>query len=252
MDGKTRGVGRERAIVLDVVRLARQIPSFPVERWFELQELADARSTAPQRFSWITLFAKAYGLASRDFPELRQTFVGWPIARVYQSPYCVISLAVNRQTENGDRLFFGRLRFPDQRSLAEIQLELDECVSGDVRQVFRQQLQSSALPAWIRRIGWWWRLKIDLKQKARRVGTGSMSVLASFGVHNRLHPCMLTSSLSYGPLESDGRMWVTLQCDHRVLDGVVAAKALNAMHDYLRKQILQEVRSPSGSRRDFR
>lgn len=241
MDGKTRCIGRERAIVLDVVHLARKIPSFPVERWFELQELAEARQAAAQRISWITLFARAYGLISRDFPELRQTFVSWPVARVYQSPYCVISLAVNRQTEAGERLFFGRLRFPEQRTLPEIQTELDECVTGNVRQVFKQQLRSAMLPTWLRRIGWWWRLQVDLKQKARRVGTGSMSVLASYGVHNRLHPCMLTSSLSYGPQEPDGRIWVTLQCDHRIIDGALAARAINAMHERLRTQILQEL-----------
>jgi hypothetical protein len=243
MDGKTQRIGRERSIVLDVVHLARKIPSFPVERWFELQELGEIRQAAKRRISWITLFARAYGLVSRDFPELRQTFVSWPFARVYQSPYCVISLAVNRQTESGEQLFFGRLRFPENRSLLEIQAELDECVNGDVRQAFKQQLRSAALPTWLRRIGWWWRLQVDIPQKARRVGTGSMSVLASYGVHNRLHPCMLTSSLSYGPQEADGRMWVTLQCDHRVIDGALAARAINAMHDLLRTQIVNELKT---------
>ena len=243
MDGKFRRIGRSRAIVLDVVHLARRVPAFPVERWFELQELGELRRAATQRISWLTLFARAYGLAGQEIPELRQSYRGWPTPRVYQSPYSVISVAVNRQTEQGERLFFGRLRFPEQHSLAQIQQELDHCVHGDVRQVYRQQLRSSVLPTFVRRLGWWWRLDVALKQRARRVGTGSISVLASSGVHNRLHPCILTSSLSYGPQEPDGRMWVTLQCDHRVMDGAVAAKALNRMHELMRTQLSLELQA---------
>ena len=244
-DAKIQRIGKDRRLVLDVVHLARQVPAFPVERWFELQELAEARQSAPQRISWITLFARAYGLAGRDVAELRQCYLRWPIPCVYQSPYSVISVAVNRQTERGERLFFGRLRLPEERSLVEIQQELNECVEGDVRQVFKQQFHSLWLPTFLRRFGWWWRLQVAVRQRARRVGTGSMSVLASFGVHNRLHPCILTSSLSYGPQEPDGRMWVTLQCDHRVLDGAVAARALNAIHAYMRTDVLHELQSLS-------
>jgi hypothetical protein len=241
MDGKTWRIGSERALVLDVVRLASKVPSFPVERWFELAELSAARAASKTRISWISLFARAYGLAGRDVPQLRQSYIGWPVPRVYQSPYSIISVSVNRQTDKGERLLFGRLRFPEQRSLVEIQNELDGYIYGDLNQVFKQQMFTSTVPSWIRRFGWWWRLQWAVKHRARRVGTGSISVLASFGVNNRLHPCILTSSLAYGPQEPDGRMWVTLQCDHRVIDGAAAARAINAMHDYLRGQVLQEL-----------
>ncbi|MEZ6137717.1 MAG: hypothetical protein R3C53_22755 [Pirellulaceae bacterium] len=241
-DGKTRRIGRERAIVLDVVRLARRVPSFPVERWFELSDVACARQFAKPRISWVSLFARAYGIAGLAVPELRQAYVGGLIPRVYQSPYSVISVAVNRQTDLGDQLFFGRLRFPEQLSLVEIQQELEHYVNGDIKQAFRQQLQSSMLPSLLRRLAWWWRLQIAVKKRARRVGTGSISVLASQGVYNALHPSILTSSLSYGPQQADGRMWVTLQCDHRVMDGAAAARAINAIHDALRGQLLDELK----------
>lgn len=248
MDGKIWRIGGQRALVLDVVSLAKKVPSFPVERWFDLGELAAERSASATRISWITLFARAYGLAGRDVPQLRQCYINWPVPRVYQSPYSVISVAVNRQTEQGERLLFGRLRFPEQRSLVEIQAELDDYTQGDINKAFKQQMFTSMIPTWIRRIGWWWRLQWSVTQRARRIGTGSISVLASLGVSNRLHPCILTSSLSYGPQEPDGRMWVTLQCDHRVIDGVVAARALNAMHEYLRGDVLQELRELAGSK----
>ena len=59
---------------------------------------------------------------------------------------------------------------------------------------------------------------------------------------NRLHPCLLTTSLSFGPIEEDGRCLVALQCDHRVLDGMVAARALQSIGQLLTGQVLEELR----------
>lgn len=244
MDGKIKSIGSDRALVLDLVRLAQKVPSFPVERWFEMGEVAEAREAVPRRISWVTLFAKAYALACRDTPELRRAYISFPWPRYFQSRYCVISVAVNRQLGDQERLFFGRLRWPEDKSLPEIQQELDGYVHGDVRKMFRHQLRCSRVPRLLRRLGWWWRTNFVPSQRARRIGTGGMSVLASQGVRNGLHPCMLTSSISYDALQ-DGRMWVTLQCDHRIVDGAVAARAINAMHDYMRTDILAELQSLS-------
>ena len=246
-DGRTFRVERSRQVVLDVVRLARHVPAFPVERWFELAELSEARKNCPRRISWLTLFVRAYGLAGRDIPQLRQAYSGFPFARLYQSPNSVISVAVTREVDGVERLFFGRLRSPEEKSLAVIQQELDELVRGDPRRAYRQQFQGERLPGILRRVLWWWRMNVSMSKRAKRVGTGSISVLASLGVHNRLHPCMLTSSLSYGPLDEAGRCWVTLQCDHRVIDGVPGARALNRMHELLRGEILSELRAPTSS-----
>lgn len=230
-------------MVLDVIQLSRSVPAFPVERWFDVGLLAEARGAASVRISWITLFAKAYGLAAKDVPELRRAFISLPWPRFYQSPYSVISVAVNRQVENQDRLFFGRLRWPESKTLQEIQQELDGYANGDIRQAFRQQILGSRMPRPVRRLGWWWRMQARPSQRARRVGTGSISVLAGQGVFNRQHPCLLSSSLSYGPLESDGRMWVTLQCDHRVIDGFAAAQAINRMQEHMQTTLYAELQT---------
>ena len=54
---------------------------------------------------------------------------------------------------------------------------------------------------------------------------------------------MLTSSLSYGPIDEQGRMWVTLQCDHRLIDGYVAAEALNCIDEKLQTVVLHQLKS---------
>ncbi|MBX3421205.1 MAG: hypothetical protein KF752_06575 [Pirellulaceae bacterium] len=247
MDGKVVTAGARRAIVLDVIRCASKVPSFPVERSFQMFRLAEARHQCATRISWTALFARAYGLASRVHPQLRHVFVAWPWARIYQSPECVLSIAVNRQVDGGERLFFGRMRHPDQRCLTELQADLDAFQNGDPARVFRSQWRGAKLPSAVRRVCWWWRMDVDFRNRARRVGTGSISALAGQGVTNRLHPCLLTSSLSYGPIEADGHCLVTLQCDHRLLDGAAAARALNSIDQHLNGQVLNELLVIAGS-----
>ncbi len=241
MDGTTRAIGRQRAIVLDVVRYAAKVPSFPVERYVDVRALADLRDRSTSRVSWSALFARAYGLTSRKHSQLREIYVAWPWPRVYTSPDCILALSVNRQMPDGERLFFGRIHSPDKRSLAAIQADIESFQSEDPSQIFRSQWRGAKLPTLIRRIAWWWRMDVDYKNRPRRMGTGSISALAGQGVTNRLHPCIMTSSFSFGPMEADGRCLVTLQCDHRVIDGAAAARALNGLCDFLEGQVRDEL-----------
>jgi hypothetical protein len=241
MEGRTFRLTSSRALVLDVAHLAQKVPSFPVERWFDMQEVADARAQASPRISWVTLFVKAYGLVGRQIPQLRTHYLKYPIPHFYQSPGSVISVSINRFYEGQDRLFWGRFYHPENLRLVDLQNELDLYCQGDVTEVFKRQMIAARLPTLLRRLGWWWRLNCRPRERARRVGTGSISVLAGQGVYNRLHPCILTSTLAYGPMQSDGRMWVTLQCDHRVIDGVAAAEALNMFEGVLKGELLSEL-----------
>ena len=241
MDGRTYRLTSARSLVLDVAHIAQKVPTFPVERWFDLGAVAEARSQAHPRISWVTLFIKAYGLASRQLPQLRTHYLKYPTPRFYQSPGSVIALSINRFYEGQDRLFWGRFPQPENLRLVDLQHQLDEYCQGDVAEVFKRQMVAARLPALLRRAGWWWRLNFQPRQRARRLGTGSISVLAGQGVYNRLHPCILTSTIAYGPLQSDGRMWVTLQCDHRVIDGVAAAEGLNLLEAVLKNDLLAEL-----------
>jgi hypothetical protein len=241
MDGRTFRLTSSRSLVLDIAHLAQQVPSFPVERWFDLAAVAQARSMAAPRISWVTLFIKAYGLVSRQVPQLRTHFLKYPLPHFYQSSGSVISVSINRFFDGHDRLFWGRFHQPENLRLVDLQRQLDDYCQGDVQQVFKRQMLAARLPTPLRRLGWWWRLNCQPRQRARRLGTGRISVLAAQGVYNRLHPCILTSTVAYGPMQADGRMWVTLQCDHRVVDGVAAAEALNLFETVLKNDLLAEL-----------
>ncbi len=241
VDGTTRSFPSERALVLDIVRAAQNVPTFGVEKWFELDELAAVRLRTKKRISWAVLFIKALGIAGRKVAELRQCYLPYPWPRLHQATFSVISLSINRHIEGCDRLFWGRFPRPEARRLNEVQYQLDRYRNEDPNKIFKRQVLYARLPGVLRRAGLWWRLYASPTQRARRLGTASVSTLSSFGVLNRTHPNFLTASLDYGPLQDDGRMWVTLRCDHRVMDGVTAARALNAMQTAMQEQLLSEL-----------
>jgi hypothetical protein len=88
-------------------------------------------------------------------------------------------------------------------------------------------------------------LRVNLRsasaKRALRLGTFSLSTLAGEGCSNRGHPTFLTTSLSYDPLDEAGRMRVTLLADHRLIDGVPAARALAALEATLTGDIQREL-----------
>lgn len=246
--GRRRSLGRSRALVLDLLRLSQRVPTFPVEREMDLADLAALRSAGLPRISWVALFAKALALVAEEVPELRRSYLAWPWPHLYEHEQSVAMVAVNREYEGEDRLFWLRLLSPETTPLVHLHKQLERAQTEDVKQIYRQQLQFSAVPTLLRRLIWWGRMNLSPARRARWLGTFGLSVLASQGCYNRCPPHFLTSCLTYAPLNEQGRMPVTLVCDHRVLDGVTAAKGLQLMEEKLRGVIADELRRLSGMR----
>lgn len=247
---------RTRAIVLDVVRWSRRVPSFPVEQTWDVNELSRLRNRCnsqpdqtadsdprfpAHRVSWAALFLRAYALACRDYAPLRQSYHGFLWGRIYQSAHVGIAISVNRRVDDHDQLYFGRLGDTDQLNIRAIQDQLNYFQYHDPQVAFRQQYQAARLPRLLRDLIWWWRLEVDYRNRNQRIGSASLSTLAGHGAYNRHHPCLLTSSLSYGPIDAKGQTLVTLQCDHRVMDGVQACQALKCLKDHFEETVRNEL-----------
>jgi hypothetical protein len=58
---------------------------------------------------------------------------------------------------------------------------------------------------------------------------------------------LLTTSLCFAPLTAEGTTTATLICDHRVIDGAVAAEALRLLEEQLRGPILAELQALAGT-----
>jgi hypothetical protein len=236
-----------RGFIADLVGLAHTIPLFPVDRTMSLADLAAARSRAAVRISWAAVFLKAYAHVAADSPPLRswciRTLLPGRGPRLATASQSVASVAINRTESGDDQLYFARLPYPESQSLPGIQTFLDRCVSGPVDEVFKRQRQLESLPSLLRRAVLWCNMNSASPKRCTRIGTFSLSTLAGFGASNHGHPTICTTSLSYAPLEADGRCRVTLICDHRVLDGATAARALEALEATLCGPIVAELES---------
>jgi hypothetical protein len=229
-------------LVCDLLHFARHVPLFPLERSFDLRNLAELRHRMHSRIGWPVLFLKAYGLLAVGCPRLRQAYMRWPWPHLYQHPWSVASLAVNRAEKHGDRLFWGRFIRPEAQPLTELQRRLDRYKTQPSGSVFRRQIRFSRVPTPLRRLAWWLTLSLSGAKRAKRFGTFGLSTLAGHGAVNRYHPTCLTTSLTYGPVDRSGQVLVTILYDHRIADGSCIARALAELEAILQGPITRELR----------
>ncbi len=240
--GRTLSLPRNRRLVLDICAAARSVPAFPVERTLKLSSVATARQASKVRISWVTLFLRAYGLAGVEIPELRQVYSKYPWPRLYEHPESIASISIHRDDpDGGKRLIWARIAGPENRSLLEIQKALDHAVHGPLTEVFKDGMRMERVPTPLRRLSWWLGMNWQGRQKAKKIGTCSISTLASEDTLNRGHPLIVTSSIAYSRCDELGNCLVTLLCDHRVLDGMLASHALHRIEHHLLHQCLDEL-----------
>lgn len=237
----SRPLPAARGFVADLVGLTRGIPLFPVDRRMDLATLAEARSRAAIRIGWAAIVLKAYAHVATEMPILRTWIVRGIMPRLATASHSVASVAINRTDGGDDRLFFGRIPHPETRGLPEIQSLLDRFGTGPIEEVFRRQLQLESLPGPLRRAALWWNMNSSSPKRCTRIGTFSLSTLAGYGASNHGHPTICTTSLSYAPLDADGQCTLTLICDHRVLDGATAARALARLEQLLCGEMIDEL-----------
>jgi hypothetical protein len=234
---------RDRGLGGDIARVSQRIPLFPVERTMSLATVAAARDDAAERIGWAAIFLKAYALVAREMPPLRTWLArrGGLLTRLVTAPRSVATLAINRHESGYDRLFFVRIKHPESRTLAELQQVIHEHATRPVAEIFKRQAELEMVPGPLRRSILRWNMRSPSPKRATRLGTFSLSTLAGLGATNRMHPTLCSTSLSYAPLEADGRCVVTLICDHRVLDGATAARALHWLEQALTGDIVAEL-----------
>ena len=242
--GIRRPFPKHRHTVLDIIRVSQNVPSFPLVRNMQLGGLSLARKACPVRIAWSTLFARAYSLVCKQLPELRELFVRYPTKYLYRHPHAIGSLSVHRTDEHGnDRLIWGRWNNPESTPLDELQLQLDQFLIGPIAEVFGEGLMLERRSAMIRRFIWWWVTNCSGRIRAKHIGTFSISSLAGQGALNAHHPLITTSSLAFSPIDVTGNCEVVLICDHRALDGVIGAKAMEMLDEVLSGRMIEELES---------
>jgi hypothetical protein len=247
--GTVHRIPTSRRLVLDICWLSRFVPSFPVSKTLDLKEIHEIRerlkhAPLPQRISWTAIFVRAFSLVGKERNVFRRMFASIPYVRLYEHPHTVASITIHRLDHHGqERMIWARIRAAEEESLLSIQQQIDRATQGPIDEVFRDGARIEKLPQWLRRCSLWLGMHCQPRTRARKTGTFSISSLAGYGVSNAAHPLVVTSSLAFTPCDAQGKSEVTLICDHRVLDGVEAARGLLALEHVLNTTILSELQS---------
>jgi hypothetical protein len=242
--GRWRGLTVPRRLIAEMMAACRDMPIITIERRMALADVVAARQALADPPSWVTLFAKAFATVAAKRPELRRAYMPWPWPHFYETAGSVASVAVEREYQGQPAVFFGQFRCPDEQSLAKLQEALDGWRTTPVWEVrdFRRILRVMQVPRPVRRLCWWYATKVAGRHRVRHFGTFGISTTAAAGATCRNLIAPVPFTLNYGILGDDGSLDVRLHFDHRVIDGMPAARALAEIEDVLTTAILAELR----------
>jgi hypothetical protein len=226
-----------------MLHFARRVPSIPVARAMHLAAVALAREAVQPRPSWTAIFMKAYGIVSQRHGKLRQALIPWPWEHLYEHPYSVCGMPIEREYNDEFVLLATQFRSPESQTLGQLDEGLKRYKLAPVEQIgyFRMTLRMGRMPKLIRRWLWWSTLSLSGFKRAKRLGTFSLSSYGRLGAE-QLHPIgPVTTLLTFGPVSSQGHVTVKIVYDHRVLDGAEVARYLAELEQVLNLDIVQEL-----------
>ena len=247
--GRTIPLSPARRFVADVMHFSRSVPLVAVERTAAIPAAVLARDAAAPRPGWPAVFLKAFGLAARDVPDLRRSYLSFPWPRLYEHPFTVPAVTVERADDGGPAVFVLPVRHPETTPLAEIDAALKRAKTAPVRDVaaFRRMRRLARLPTPVRRFVWWLGLRAVPAWRQRHFGTVAVGCVVPAGAEITAAMTPLTGYLTFGEVGTDGRVTVRLLFDHRVLDAAQAARYLVAVERALNEEIVAELRSRSAA-----
>ncbi len=241
--GRNLPISLPRRLMCDFLHFSKKVPLVCVERLMDLGPLYQARQALTDRPSWFTLFLKAFALSAQRWPELRTSFMSFPWPHLHVHEGSIGGLPIERQIGDEAGVLFLQVSKPDQRPLTEIDALIRAAKTQPLESIgaFRRQLLIGNLPFLLRRLAWWVGLNTVGKYRARFYGTFGVTGVANLGAASVHFLTPLTSTLAFGVIHPDGCVNVRLMYDHRVMDGVVPARALEDIENALNGQLREEV-----------
>jgi hypothetical protein len=232
-----------RRFLADFIHFARKMPLVAIVRRMELGPVAAARRTCSPAPNWTLLFAKAFARVADVRPELRRAYLGFPWPHLFECHQSVASIAFEREYDGEPMVMFAAFRNPQERPLGELTRELAEFRTKPIAEIpaLDRMIRITKLPRWIRRALWAHALYQSGRLRAQNFGTFGISSVAPAGAATAGMASLVTNTLSFGPFDDAGRLDVRLDFDHRVYDGVRAAKALEQLETVLKTDIVSEL-----------
>jgi hypothetical protein len=210
-----------------------------------LADVAEARRQASPRPSWGAIMTKAFALAARNHPEMRQAYFSFPWGHLGEYESQIASVIINRKVGDEEMIFLAPLTKPESRTLQTLDIQLRGYREEPVKKFrhFREAMLVARLPVLLRRFLWWLALNVLPRRRARHFGTFGVTTMSPFGAKTLEVPTLWTGFLHYGVMSDQGEVPVGIAFDHRVVDGAVVGYTLLEMEQVMHHAILAELRS---------
>lgn len=244
MRGRTIKLSPGRRFMADVMRISAKVPTVAAERRMDLGPVAAARARCAVRPSWVAIFVKAFALVADEYRELRRTYLPCPWPHLYEYPENAGLVMIERQHQGESVVFPFRIRNPGWMPLDLLSetIRIAKTAPIEATADFMRVLRVTALPWPLRRLIWWLGYHSG-RVRANYFGTFVVSVYPSEGAEPLHGIGPITVLLTYGLIRPDGAITVRAMWDHRVLDGVIIARALLRLEEVLSTTILDELLS---------
>jgi hypothetical protein len=244
--GRTLPLSVPRRFLADFIHFAGKMPLVAVSRRMDLGPVSAARKAVTPAPNWTLLFAKAFARVAVEQPELRRAYLGFPWPHLFECRESVASIAIEREYNGEPMVMFAVFQNPHESPLRELAQQLNDFKTKPVDDVpaLRRAVRITKLPRMIRRALWRHALYQSGRLRAQNFGTFGVSSIAPAGATTVGMASLVTNTLSCGPFDAAGRLDVRLDFDHRVYDGLAAARALERLEAVLRTEIVAELDAP--------
>jgi hypothetical protein len=234
-----------RRFLCDYVHFSNHGQTAAAERLMRVADVVAARREASPRPSWGAIMTKAYALAARNHPEMRQAYFGFPWAHIGEYEAQIASVIITRRVGDDDAVLLAPLVSPELQPLTELDAHLRGYMEQPVEnfRCFREAIRVGRLPGPLRRLLWWIALNVLPRRRARHFGTFGVTTMSPFGARTLQVPTLWATFVHYGVITEAGDMPVGVAFDHRVMDGAVVGYALLEMEQALHHDIVKELRS---------
>jgi hypothetical protein len=242
MKGRVIPLSPGRRLIADLSWLATKVPQGVLRRRIGLAEVRAARAASAPPIPWTIIFAKAYAIAAKDCPPLRRTFATIPWPHLYETEQSVAVIIIERDWDGEPGLVPAKVKAPEDKPLAVIAAEVEEARTApmDAHKPFGSMLRTNRLPLPIRRLLWWFAFNAG-PQRHKFFGTFGLTALGHRGLAINYPVSPVTTVLTIGPFEPDGRVEITIGFDHRTMDGSTIADAFDALERHLNTTIADEL-----------
>jgi hypothetical protein len=209
----------------------------------KVSAVAEARRKNQPLIGWSAILVKAIGLTSLQWPELRRAYIPFPWPHLYEHPYSVVSIVLDREWRGEHAVFFDQIQGPERKSLREIDMILHGMKHARIESLggYRRLIRITRFPLPLRRLLWRIVLYTSGRLKARYFGTFSLNPLVSRRGRTTQSATPVTMSFEYGPLQQNGEMPVQIFIDHRVMDGASVHRLCADLQAVLNREIISEL-----------